>query len=509
MKRIVSALLSLLLAAALLPFAAAAEEPSSVTYTGSAVNACGLEVGDSFYWTFGISKDSRLWGGHWLIDYPEQYLTPTAASTTWNGGLYSAVMDAWDEGVPTSDKPEISYNLEYEGMTSSHPMGEAGNMYSVVLLYLMSFEHGGLMAGGDLIRFTYAINSLPCAEEACHDECGYYIELPILVEDSVYWPEGMTAYDAGSLAPQHEQIDIVKGKVYLTPADAKTAVYTGGTAEAAALAVGDTFTVDYNVDLSTNYLGGLVCIDYPEEYLTPVAHDCPWDGFAGAVIPVELEFDNDGNAMTRVEVSYPYIVSDTSVEMPEGEVFISITYRIDALPDYDSLPADDLGAYLELPILAQNSTYTTDYNGGVELWYYDELTFPAKVYMPKPHTFYTVSFLGFNGELLAEALVEEGMPAVAPDAPYEVESEGLSYLFIRWAEPFDEITEDTAVHAIYLARGDVDGSGNLSFQDIAALYQYVSGAGEIEEDYIPLGDVNADGSTTFADVAALYALIIG
>ena len=486
---------------------------NSVTYTGAEANAKGLEPGDSFYWTFSVSEASRLWGAQWLIDYPEQYVTATAASATWSGGLYSNVYASWDEGTACSDKPEIACSVCYEGMTGGSPVGEEGNMYANVLLYLMSFEYGGVMAGGDVIRLTFTLNCLPCAEEVMHDELGYYFEIPIIVIDSVYWPEGMSAWEAGMASMQHDIIDTVPGRVYVTPADARTIVYSGGAVDAAQLEIGDTVTVAYSVDNADGYMGGLVYIDYPEEYMTPIEHVCPWDGFlpdGGSAMPVELEYDNDGNMLTRVEVSRPYIVSDSGIEEPEGSEFIIITYRIDAMPDASGLSADDNGAYIELPLASQDSVYTADLYSGTLLWYDTELTFPARIYVPQPapETF-TVTFYGFGGELLAEVQVDSGCAAEAPEAPASVVSGKFTYYFICWIESFDCITEDTEVHAKYLSAGDVDGSGEVTFSDIGTLYAYVNGSLVLSPELAILADVNGDGAVNFTDVSILYMLLLG
>jgi len=60
----------------------------------------------------------------------------------------------------------------------------------------------------------------------------------------------------------------------------------------------------------------------------------------------------------------------------------------------------------------------------------------------------TVSFYGFNGELLATIIVPKGGSAIPPNAP-----EIVNYQFNGWIEPFTNVQFNTEVHAIYVYTG--------------------------------------------------------
>lgn len=493
-------------------------EAVSVVYTGSREDARALVPGDSFYWTFSVSEGSRLWSGFWLVDYPEQYLVPEAVSVSWSGSLTAAINASWDDGSAYSDVPTFVYRAEYEGQTGALGYGEAGNMYTLIGMYLSSFEFGGLMAGGEAVRISFNIIALPETAEAQYDEEGYYLDIPITVMESVYWPEGFSPAEAASDLHSHEEIEVVDGRVYYAPADAKSFTYVGGTADVAGLAEGDTFTLAYSIPgVSLGYYNGRVWIDYPEQYFTPVEYFCPWDGFMpqffdepSIACDVELETDVDGNMMTYVFVSYPTIASDTTLECPDEAEFIFITYRIDSLPEEDILSEDENGRYIEIPIVSAESTFVFNYYHEVAYPCPYESSIPARVYLPSAApAVYSVSFYGFKGELLAEVQVEEGCAADAPDAPASVAEGDFTYYFMWWEESFDCVTEDTEVHAKYLCMGDVDGSGEVTFSDIGILYAFINGSITLPEEYLILADINGDGTASFTDISILYMLLLG
>ena len=227
MKKIIAVLIAVIMAVSVMPAALAREvgaEDISVTYTGSVVDASEVAVGQSFYFYVSVSENSGMWSGHWLIDYPEEYVTPTAYSTTWNGGLEYAVQQTYNSGNPYSDKPKFVCEIDYEGMTGSNPYGEAGNFYTVVGMYLRTFDYGGLQMGGNFIRVKYRLDAIPDAEDLLTDEGGTYFEMPIIVRESRYWVPGATIGE-GEYTHDHEDVTVINGKVYLSVSEAHTVVF--------------------------------------------------------------------------------------------------------------------------------------------------------------------------------------------------------------------------------------------------------------------------------------------
>lgn len=100
----------------------------------------------------------------------------------------------------------------------------------------------------------------------------------------------------------------------------------------------------------------------------------------------------------------------------------------------------------------------------------------------------TVSFIGYEGELLSEQTVIYGADAVAPAAP-EVEG----HTFNGWDKTFNEVTESVTVNAVYVSDSIPESSEIES-----------SESGDLSSDNFIIGDVNMDGSTDNLDAA--YAL---
>lgn len=217
MKKTLAFMLCLLLfASAAMPAASLGAGSVSVTYTGATVDASDKQVGEKFYFTLDVSEYSHLFSGRWLIDYPEEYLTPTAVSSTWSGGVSSHVEQSYEDGNPWSDRPEFATNMSYEGMTGSSPCGEAGNLYTAVGMYLASFDYWGLQMGGSMIRVTYRIDQLPPADKVMHDAGGDYLEIPIIVVESKYYVEGSVIEPGGDYSRPHEDVTVINGKVYIS-----------------------------------------------------------------------------------------------------------------------------------------------------------------------------------------------------------------------------------------------------------------------------------------------------
>ena len=215
MKRILAVALALLMASVCVAGLAEAPRVVAVTYTGDTVDASSLNVGDTFYWTFSMSENSCMFSGQWLIDYPEEYLTPVSVSTTWSGGLTQLINSSWEEGNADSDKISVSYNKEYQGATGNVPVGEANNMYVRIMLWLTSFSHYGVHMGGKVARIKFRVNALPPVSAAGSDNGGRFINLPIVVLDSYYYIEGTVIAPGSTYCLPHESVNIVPGKVYM------------------------------------------------------------------------------------------------------------------------------------------------------------------------------------------------------------------------------------------------------------------------------------------------------
>lgn len=214
MKRIAALMLALLMTAALLPAAKAAEANDySVTYSASEVDATSLGAGDYFYVVLSVSEASALWSGLWLLEYPSDFVTPTAASTTFPGNLASLIEETWDNDEAYSDKPGYVTNYAYLGGSGEAPHGEPGVTYSLCGMYVASSEFGGVQMGGPFVRFRYRIDRMPEPSEVIWDENGAYVPFPLVVCESTHLVPGVPIGSPGYCAT-HDNITVISAKVY-------------------------------------------------------------------------------------------------------------------------------------------------------------------------------------------------------------------------------------------------------------------------------------------------------
>lgn len=184
----------------------------SVSYYGATVNANNVNVGGTFNFTLGVSANSCMWSGHWLIDYPEEYVTPTAYSFTWSGSLLNQIQQTIDNDNQSSDVPAFVCALT--NAETSDTGAEVDNYYTIIGMYLTSFDFGGMQAGGNFARVTYRLTAIPDSANICHDSAGYYMEFPIIVRESCYWVPG-TQIGSNGYYHDHENVQVTNGKVYV------------------------------------------------------------------------------------------------------------------------------------------------------------------------------------------------------------------------------------------------------------------------------------------------------
>ena len=179
-----------------------------------------------------------------------------------------------------------------------------------------------------------------------------------------------------------------------------------------------------------------------------------------------------------------YVVNGSLVELTfklsenaePGTYPITITYDLD---NYDIYNCD-----VELVEFAV-------VNGGV-------------TYQPDEPITHTVTFVDpITGEVIAEATVNHGEAAEAPEAPAHE-----WYTFTGWDADFSEVTEDITVTAQYTELGDMNGDGTVDISDALAYMRWLIGADEIACDEAE-ADFNGDGSTDLMDALLLMRHVLG
>lgn len=181
-----------------------------VTYSGETVDCSALSVGDRLEWTLSLSSEnSGLCSGLWLIDYPEEYLSPVGYSVDWEGSLSQSIFTSHDSGAADSDIPVFACSPRYEGQTGENPYGEAGNMYSLLMMYLATFEHGGVQAKGPMVQIVFELTALPADNELIFDSDGGFISMGVTVLESMAMLPSLEGHP-------HDPVLINDGKLYFS-----------------------------------------------------------------------------------------------------------------------------------------------------------------------------------------------------------------------------------------------------------------------------------------------------
>ena len=126
-------------------------------------------------------------------------------------------------------------------------------------------------------------------------------------------------------------------------------------------------------------------------------------------------------------------------------------------------------------------------------------------------TFYTVTFLDWDGTVLKAEVVNWGGAATAPEPPARA-----GYAFVGWDADFSHVTSNLTVTALYepvgpiepgLA-GDVNCDGAVTMADLSALSAYMLGKAQLTAEGLANADVNGDGSVNAMDLPLIYKLTL-
>lgn len=120
---------------------------------------------------------------------------------------------------------------------------------------------------------------------------------------------------------------------------------------------------------------------------------------------------------------------------------------------------------------------------------------------------WTVRFYdSLTGQKIGTSFVLHGEAASAPEPP---EHEG--YAFAGWDTPFDQVTSDLNVNALYesvSALGDVDGSSVIDSLDALMALRYSLGIQELTPEQFARADVNCDGVVDSSDALRILRMAL-
>lgn len=217
------------------------------------------------YMYLSISENSGMFAAGYHIHYPAEFVTITADSSTWTGGLIQQIEAAINAGTPLeTDLFSSVCNTSYEGQTGGFPVGEAGEIYIRGGMYLRSANYGGLQLGGNYHRFTIRLDVTPTEDDCLHDEYGYYLPFEFEFEEfeyMVYNENGSPVASPNWADPENSAdapwLTCTDGKLYVTPIASSHPTVYGVRAEIRARATDDSMKdlrFVFNVDFYDSYV---------------------------------------------------------------------------------------------------------------------------------------------------------------------------------------------------------------------------------------------------------------
>ena len=122
---------------------------------------------------------------------------------------------------------------------------------------------------------------------------------------------------------------------------------------------------------------------------------------------------------------------------------------------------------------------------------------------------FRVRFLDWNGNVLSEQTVTEGLSAEAPASPQR-----FGYLFAGWDRDVSHVSCDIDVNAVYVPLaasllGDVNCSGAVEMADVSQLAAYFLNMGTVTDQGLVNSDANCDGRLDVLDISAVCNIMMG
>ena len=181
----------------------------------------GLPADGSNYLYLGISEGSGMFASHYLIDYPEEFVSVIGESSTWSGGIIALIAAAWDDGEATSDKFQSVAITDYIGGNGGVPVGEPGNVYINGGCFATTYSYAGVQAGGCFHRFTLRLEKRPDYSDCLRDENGWYLPVGLELtefEYMLYGADGMPVPSANACEGGYaDWLHVTGGRLYVKP----------------------------------------------------------------------------------------------------------------------------------------------------------------------------------------------------------------------------------------------------------------------------------------------------
>ena len=408
-----------------------------VTFTGEEKNAGEVNVNDTLTWDLSVSENSGLYSGGFYVDYDETYLTVESVDTTFTGSVYALIQQDIAADTQDSDTPAFMTRLNYEATAEDHAKYDelvAGNMYSMVGMYLSSFGFGGVQKGGKLFRLNLKWVAVPeeGGEGVLTDETGSYLPMNTVL-GGVYHADPTN--NANKL--EYDNITNIPGKIYFEEAEPEEyeVTFTGEEKDAGEAVEGAVFTWDLSVSEASGLVSGGFYVDQDERYLTVESVDTTFTGGVYALIQQDIAADTqdsdvpafmsninmtataanaanipgivEGNVYSMVGL---YLMSFDFGGLQKGGKLFRLNLKWTAVPEEgaEGVMTDETGTYLPMNTILSGVYHSDPANASSYINYTTINNIPGKIYFTVAQTAtLTITYTYADGTTAADTYEQE------------------------------------------------------------------------------------------------------
>ena len=516
-----------------------------MTFTGEEKDAGEAVEGAVFTWDLSVSEASGLVSGGFYVDQDERYLTVESVDTTFTGSVYALIQQDIAADTQNSDIPAFMSNINMTATAANAaniPGIVEGNVYSMVGLYLMSFDFGGLQKGGKLFRLNLKWTAVPeeGAEGVMTDETGTYLPMNTILS-GVYHSDPANA----SSYINYTTINNIPGKIYFTVAQTATLTITYTYADGTTAAdtyeqeytVGDAYsvtspviegytadkpvvsgTIEGNVTVNVVYTPNMYTVTWIVDDEQTV-EQYPYGAMPSHADPVKAPdaqytyvFAGWSPAVTTVTGNATYTATWTQTVNTYTVTWVidgveeTQTYEYGATPTHEDPVKEGytfIGWTPEIDVVTGNATYTAVFEENAPAGYHIYVTDYTK----------GIATAGIDPEMLYNGEVTFTVTcdvacAVGIDNGNDSYTR-LTCSTVNGEHTFKVTVTDADVYLVLVVRGDVTFDGKVRALDATRVNQAAVGNSSLTALQIFAADLNRDGIIKAIDATKVKQVAVG